>query len=117
MACGIASLALGLFAIVVSAGRGAGGILVSPSPSKSPTSARLPAHRTQGGRAPLLATPITVPPAATQVAPLLPPLAHPLLAAVQQDRYYHLLLPLSLPVVIAAITSNWFSMKLFKHNS
>ncbi|EFN53244.1 hypothetical protein CHLNCDRAFT_137154 [Chlorella variabilis] len=51
------------------------------------------------------------------VAPLLPPLAHPWLASVQRDRYYQLLLPLTVPVTIAAITLNWFSMKLFKHNS
>ena len=52
-----------------------------------------------------------------QVAPLLPPLAHPWLAAVQQDRYYQLLIPLTVPVTIAAVALNWFSMKLFKHNS
>lgn len=52
-----------------------------------------------------------------QVAPLLPPSQHPWLAAVQADRYYHLLLPLTVPVTIAAIALNWFSMKLFKHNS
>jgi hypothetical protein len=51
------------------------------------------------------------------VAPLLPPLAHPWLAAVQADRYYQLLVPLTVPVTIAAIALNWFSMKLFKHNS
>lgn len=51
------------------------------------------------------------------VAPLLPPSQHPWLAAVQADRYYHLLLPLTVPVTIAAIALNWFSMKLFKHNS
>ncbi|KAI7836653.1 hypothetical protein COHA_009537 [Chlorella ohadii] len=51
------------------------------------------------------------------VAPLLPPLSHPWLAAVQEDRYYRLLVPLTVPVTIAAITLNWFSMKLFKHNS
>lgn len=52
-----------------------------------------------------------------QVAPLLPPTALPWLAAVQADQYYHLLVPLTVPVTIAAITLNWFSMKLFKHNS
>ncbi len=52
-----------------------------------------------------------------QVAPLLPPSPRPWLAALQADRYYHLLLPLTVPVTIAAITLNWFSMKLFKHNS
>lgn len=53
----------------------------------------------------------------SQVAPLLPPLPHPWLAAVQADRYYQLLVPLTVPVTIAAIALNWFSMKLFKHNS
>lgn len=52
-----------------------------------------------------------------QVAPWLPPLSHPLLAAIQADRYYHLLVPLTVPVTIVAIAINWFSMKLFKHNS
>ena len=52
-----------------------------------------------------------------QVAPLLPPLQHPLLAAVQADRYYCLLVPLTVPVTIAAVALNWFSMKIFKHNS
>ncbi|KAL4458776.1 hypothetical protein ABPG75_013641 [Micractinium tetrahymenae] len=51
------------------------------------------------------------------VAPLLPPSPYAWLAAVQADRYYHLLLPLTVPVTIAAIALNWFSMKLFKHNS
>jgi hypothetical protein len=52
-----------------------------------------------------------------QLAPLLPPLSHPWLAAVQRDRYYHLLVPLTMPVFIITIGLNWFSMKLFKHNS
>jgi hypothetical protein len=52
-----------------------------------------------------------------QVAPLLPPLTHPWLAAIQQDQYYRLVIPLSVPVTIVAIGLNWFSLKLFKHNS
>lgn len=52
-----------------------------------------------------------------QLAPLLPPSERPWLAAVQQDGYYQLLVPLTVPVTIAAISLNWFAMKLFKHNS
>lgn len=51
------------------------------------------------------------------VAPWLPPSPHPLVAAIQGDRYYQLLIPLTVPVTIIAISLNWFSMKLFKHNS
>jgi hypothetical protein len=47
----------------------------------------------------------------------LPPLTNPWLAAIQRDRYYQLLVPLTVPVTIVTIALNWFSMKLFKHNS
>lgn len=50
-------------------------------------------------------------------AKLLPPSSHPVLAWAQADWYYGLLVPLSLPVTIAAVTLNWFSLKLFRHNS
>ena len=39
------------------------------------------------------------------------------LVALKNDRYYHLLIPLTIPVTIIMVTLNWFSMKLFKHNS
>ncbi|PSC76481.1 hypothetical protein C2E20_0662 [Micractinium conductrix] len=51
------------------------------------------------------------------VAPLLPPSTRPWLAALQADRYYRLLVPVTLPVTIAFVALNWFSLKLFKHNS
>ena len=37
-------------------------------------------------------------------------------AAAADDRYYCLLLPLTLPVFLAAVTLNWLCFKLFKHN-
>jgi hypothetical protein len=37
-------------------------------------------------------------------------------AAAAEDRYYCLLLPLTLPVFVAAVTLNWLCFKLFKHN-
>ncbi len=39
-----------------------------------------------------------------QVAPLLPPSHHWLVAAVQADRYYQLLVPLTVPVTIFAVS-------------
>jgi len=48
---------------------------------------------------------------------MLSPLDHPLLRSIQEDRYYCLLVPMTLPVTIIAVTLNWISMKLFKHNS
>ncbi|GBF99257.1 hypothetical protein Rsub_11782 [Raphidocelis subcapitata] len=48
---------------------------------------------------------------------LLPPSSVPAVAAVQNDWYYCFLGPLMLPVTFVAVTSNWFSLKLFKHNS
>mmetsp|Transcript_11880 Transcript_11880/g.30468 ORF Transcript_11880/g.30468 Transcript_11880/m.30468 type:complete len:121 (-) Transcript_11880:1670-2032(-) len=51
------------------------------------------------------------------VSKMLSPLDHPLLRSIQEDRYYCLLVPMTLPVTIIAVTLNWISMKLFKHNS
>lgn len=51
------------------------------------------------------------------VSKLLPPFTNPTLRWVQQDCYYCLLLPLTLPATVVAVTLNWFSLKLFKHNS
>lgn len=50
-----------------------------------------------------------------QVSPWLLPLSNPALAAIQQDRYYRLLIPFTLPVALLAITANWFSMKVSRH--
>ncbi|KAI8472979.1 MAG: phosphatidylinositol N-acetylglucosaminyltransferase subunit Y-domain-containing protein [Monoraphidium minutum] len=51
------------------------------------------------------------------VSKLMPPSGVAVIAAVQRDRYYCLLAPLMLPVTLIAVTANWFSLKLFKHNS
>lgn len=51
------------------------------------------------------------------VAKLLPPSSHPVLSWAQNDWYYCFLVPLTMPVMVAAVTLNWFSLKLFRHNS
>uniref|UniRef100_A0A7S1SN88 Uncharacterized protein n=1 Tax=Tetraselmis chuii TaxID=63592 RepID=A0A7S1SN88_9CHLO len=48
---------------------------------------------------------------------LAPPFEHPVLKAIQEDTYYCLLVPMTLPVTVIAVIVNWISMKLFKHNS
>lgn len=55
--------------------------------------------------------------AAILVLPMLPPVSNTYARAVQVDRYYQLLVPLTVPVTILAVFINWMSMKLFKHNS
>ncbi|GAB4835251.1 hypothetical protein Ancab_000160 [Ancistrocladus abbreviatus] len=49
------------------------------------------------------------------ISKLLPPLENPILSAIQRDRYYCFLVPLTLPVLITAVYFHWLSMKLFKH--
>ena len=39
------------------------------------------------------------------------------LAAVSEDRYYCLLVPLSIPITLLAIYLNWMGLKLFRHNA
>mmetsp|Transcript_36170 Transcript_36170/g.102258 ORF Transcript_36170/g.102258 Transcript_36170/m.102258 type:complete len:123 (+) Transcript_36170:372-740(+) len=51
------------------------------------------------------------------VSKVLPEFDNPTLKAIQADRYYCLLIPLTIPATIIAVTINWMSMKLFKHNS
>lgn len=110
---GAVSLALGVFAIVVSCGEG-----VAARQAFIDRAWHCALTNGIRWRPPLHAQHVPMPLIPRlQVAPLLPPLAHPWLASVQRDRYYQLLLPLTVPVTIAAITLNWFSMKLFKHNS
>lgn len=109
---GAASLAAGTFAIVVRAW--AEGL---PGAHAARCRRRRSASGAEADPAPSRPPPGPPPGPLAQVAPLLPPLAHPWLAAVQADRYYQLLVPLTVPVTIAAIALNWFSMKLFKHNS
>ena len=52
---------------------------------------------------------------AAVVSKLLPPYENRLLSAIQDDRYYCLLVPLTLPVIIVAVYLHWLSMKMFKH--
>ncbi|KAF5725462.1 hypothetical protein HS088_TW23G00184 [Tripterygium wilfordii] len=40
---------------------------------------------------------------------------NPVLSAIQKDRYYCFLAPLTIPVLVAAVYCHWLSMKLFKH--
>lgn len=49
------------------------------------------------------------------VSKLLPPHQNGFLAAIQNDWYYCLLVPLTLPVIIVAVYLHWLSMKMFKH--
>uniref|UniRef100_A0A0E0JTF6 Uncharacterized protein n=1 Tax=Oryza punctata TaxID=4537 RepID=A0A0E0JTF6_ORYPU len=46
---------------------------------------------------------------------MLPPYENRFLSAIQNDRYYCLLVPLTLPVIIVAVYLHWLSMKMFKH--
>ena len=39
-----------------------------------------------------------------------------LLATLQQDPYYALLLPLTIPVALVAVHLSWFSLKLYRHS-
>ena len=47
---------------------------------------------------------------------LLPPTGHWLLDALREDRYYCVLVPLSLPIALVASYLGWFASKLFRHN-
>ncbi|KAI3987676.1 hypothetical protein MKX01_028410 [Papaver californicum] len=49
------------------------------------------------------------------ISKLLPPSSNRIVAAVQNDRYYCFLVPLTLPVLVVAVYFHWLSMKLFKH--
>nr|GMC91762.1 Phosphatidylinositol N-acetylglucosaminyltransferase subunit Y [Ipomoea batatas] len=45
----------------------------------------------------------------------LPDSGNPIIAAIQNDRYYCFLVPLTLPLLLVAVYFHWLSMKLFKH--
>ncbi|KAK1397487.1 putative phosphatidylinositol N-acetylglucosaminyltransferase subunit Y [Heracleum sosnowskyi] len=49
------------------------------------------------------------------ISKLLPPSENSIVAAIQNDRYYCFLVPLTLPIIIVAVYFHWLSMKLFKH--
>jgi phosphatidylinositol glycan anchor class Y biosynthesis protein len=38
----------------------------------------------------------------------------PVLWAIREDEYYHLLVPVTVPVAVIAVYLNWFSINLFK---
>ncbi|KAI5569831.1 hypothetical protein POPTR_012G127000v4 [Populus trichocarpa] len=52
---------------------------------------------------------------AAVISKLLPLSDSPIISAIQNDRYYCFLVPLTLPILIIAVYSHWLSMKLFKH--
>nr|GMC89939.1 Phosphatidylinositol N-acetylglucosaminyltransferase subunit Y [Ipomoea batatas]GME21412.1 Phosphatidylinositol N-acetylglucosaminyltransferase subunit Y [Ipomoea batatas] len=52
---------------------------------------------------------------AAGLSKFLPASGNPIIAAIQNDRYYCLLVPLTLPVLVVAAYFHWLSMKLFKH--
>ncbi|PIA59905.1 hypothetical protein AQUCO_00400642v1 [Aquilegia coerulea] len=49
------------------------------------------------------------------ISNLLPPSQNSVIAAIQNDRYYCMLVPITLPVLVVAVYFHWLSMKLFKH--
>jgi len=52
---------------------------------------------------------------ATVLSKILPPSGIPFLSAIENDRYYCLLVPLTIPVLVVIVYFHWLSMKLFKH--
>ncbi|KAK9125153.1 hypothetical protein Scep_013999 [Stephania cephalantha] len=46
---------------------------------------------------------------------LLPKSENPIISAIQNDRYYCILVPVTLPLLVVAVYLHWLSMKLFKH--
>nr|KYP37272.1 hypothetical protein KK1_041530 [Cajanus cajan] len=49
------------------------------------------------------------------ISKLLPPSNIALISALQNDWYYCLLVPLTLPIILVAVYFHWLNMKLFKH--
>ncbi|CAN0891848.1 hypothetical protein LINGRAHAP2_LOCUS17212 [Linum grandiflorum] len=49
------------------------------------------------------------------ISKLLPLSSNPVVAAIQKDRYYCFLVPLTLPILFVAVYFHWLSTKLFKH--
>ncbi|XBI21988.1 hypothetical protein VPH35_063059 [Triticum aestivum] len=52
---------------------------------------------------------------AVVVSKLLPPYENQLMSAIQNDRYYCLLVPLTHPMIIVAVYLHWLSIEMFKH--
>lgn len=49
------------------------------------------------------------------ISKLLPCSDNAVFLAIQNDRYYCFLVPLTLPVLVVAVSFYWLSMKIFKH--
>ncbi|CAI9117550.1 OLC1v1018952C1 [Oldenlandia corymbosa var. corymbosa] len=49
------------------------------------------------------------------ISKLLPLPSNPIIAAIQRDRYYCLLVPLLPPILLVAVYFHWLTMKLYKH--
>ena len=45
----------------------------------------------------------------------MPEVGAPLLDRLRSDHHYSFLLPLTIPVLVTAVTFNWWSMKIFRH--
>ncbi|PKI33849.1 hypothetical protein CRG98_045767 [Punica granatum] len=52
---------------------------------------------------------------AAMISKLLPPSDNPVVFAIQNDKYYCFLVPLTLPILVVSVYFHWLSMKLFKH--
>ncbi|XP_021648512.2 uncharacterized protein LOC110641186 [Hevea brasiliensis] len=52
---------------------------------------------------------------AAVISKLLPSSDNPIISAIQNDRYYCVLVPLTVPILVVAVYFHWLSMKLFKH--
>ncbi|CAH1431785.1 unnamed protein product [Lactuca virosa] len=50
------------------------------------------------------------------ISKLLPHSDNAIIFAIQNDRYYCFLVPLTLPVLVFAVYLYWLSMKMFKHS-
>ncbi|KAH0860998.1 hypothetical protein HID58_089259, partial [Brassica napus] len=49
------------------------------------------------------------------VSKLFPFSGNPIIQAIQNDRYYCFLAPLTLPALLVSVYFHWLTMKLFKH--
>jgi phosphatidylinositol glycan anchor class Y biosynthesis protein len=52
---------------------------------------------------------------AVVVSKFLPLSENQIIRAIQSDRYYCFLVPLTIPVLVVAVYFHWLCMKLFKH--
>ncbi|CAF2349574.1 hypothetical protein YC2023_123907 [Brassica napus] len=52
---------------------------------------------------------------AALVSKLFPLSGNPIIQAIQNDRYYCFLAPLTLPALLVSVYFHWLTMKLFKH--